>query len=341
MVTASGAGLDPHIPPAAAELQAARVARSARRRRRARARARFAAHTEPPTFGFLGRARVNVLELNLALDEALGTPAPAAQPVVEEHHMSERARTHFDLGSGHRPAGDRRLVPEARSAGADQEPGDVHRRGRQPADDDRLRPGAGRRHRAAAVHRTGRVLAVVHGALRQLRRGDGRRARQGAGGHAAQGEDRDDRRSALRRRRAPRRCRRRACAPATSCASRPASSFPATARSSRACASVDESAITGESAPVIRESGGDRSAVTGGTRVLSDWIVVRDHVRIPGETFLDRMIALVEGARAAEDAERDRAEHPAGGADAGLPAGRRDAAAVRALRRHRRSRFRC
>jgi potassium-transporting ATPase ATP-binding subunit len=60
-------------------------------------------------------------------------------------------------------------------------------------------------------------------------------------------------------------------------------------------ASVDESAITGESAPVIRESGGDRSAVTGGTRVLSDEIVVRISAK-PGETFLDRMIALVEGA---------------------------------------------
>jgi K+-transporting ATPase ATPase B chain len=60
-------------------------------------------------------------------------------------------------------------------------------------------------------------------------------------------------------------------------------------------ASVDESAITGESAPVIRESGGDRSAVTGGTRVLSDEIVVRVTSR-PGESFLDRMIALVEGA---------------------------------------------
>ncbi|MGZ8303370.1 MAG: potassium-transporting ATPase subunit KdpB [Telluria sp.] len=61
-------------------------------------------------------------------------------------------------------------------------------------------------------------------------------------------------------------------------------------------ASVDESAITGESAPVIRESGGDFSAVTGGTRVLSDWLVVRVSVD-PGQTFLDRMIAMVEGAR--------------------------------------------
>ena len=60
-------------------------------------------------------------------------------------------------------------------------------------------------------------------------------------------------------------------------------------------ASVDESAITGESAPVIREAGGDRSGVTGGTRVMSDRIVV-EITALPGESFLDRMIALVEGA---------------------------------------------
>ena len=61
-------------------------------------------------------------------------------------------------------------------------------------------------------------------------------------------------------------------------------------------ASVDESAITGESAPVIRESGGDRSAVTGGTKVISDWILIRITTE-PGNTFIDRMIALVEGAK--------------------------------------------
>jgi K+-transporting ATPase ATPase B chain len=60
-------------------------------------------------------------------------------------------------------------------------------------------------------------------------------------------------------------------------------------------ASVDESAITGESAPVIREAGGDRSGVTGGTRLVSDWLKVRITAR-PGESFLDRMISLVEGA---------------------------------------------
>ncbi len=73
MITASGAGLDPHIPPSAADLQTARVA-SARRIAAERVRELVRAHTEPPAFGFLGRARVNVLELNLALDGSLGAP---------------------------------------------------------------------------------------------------------------------------------------------------------------------------------------------------------------------------------------------------------------------------
>lgn len=61
-------------------------------------------------------------------------------------------------------------------------------------------------------------------------------------------------------------------------------------------ASVDESAITGESAPVVRESGGDRSSVTGGTRVISDWLIIQVQT-LPGQSFLDRMIAMVEGAK--------------------------------------------
>jgi K+-transporting ATPase ATPase C chain len=77
MVTASGAGMDPHIPPAAAEMQVARVAAS-RKSDPAKVRELIAAHTEPPTWGFLGRARVNVLELNLALDQAFGAPVLAS-----------------------------------------------------------------------------------------------------------------------------------------------------------------------------------------------------------------------------------------------------------------------
>jgi K+-transporting ATPase ATPase C chain len=76
MVTASGAGLDPHIPPQAAELQAPRVA-SARGVSVDKVRELVAAHTEAPTFGFLGRSRVNVLELNLALDATLGSRGTA------------------------------------------------------------------------------------------------------------------------------------------------------------------------------------------------------------------------------------------------------------------------
>ena len=73
-------------------------------------------------------------------------------------------------------------------------------------------------------------------------------------------------------------------------------SIPGDGEAVAGIASVDESAVTGESAPVIRESGGDRSAVTGGTRVLSDWLIVRITAE-PGSSFLDRMIAMVEGAR--------------------------------------------
>ena len=92
---------------------------------------------------------------------------------------------------------------------------------------------------------------------------------------------------------------------------------------------MDESAITGESAPVIREAGGDRSAVTGGTRVLSDWVKVKITSN-PGETFLDRMIALVEGAELAEDSGKC-VEHPACWADDCFSSGCGHAATVRHL----------
>ena len=89
--------------------------------------------------------------------------------------------------------------------------------------------------------------------------------------------------------------RRPSCSSATSASSSAGEVIPGDGDVIEGIASVDESAITGESAPVIRESGGDRSAVTGGTRVLSDQIAVRITTQ-PGESFIDRMIALVEGA---------------------------------------------
>ena len=89
-------------------------------------------------------------------------------------------------------------------------------------------------------------------------------------------------------------------------------------------ASVDESAITGESAPVIRESGGDRSAVTGGTRVLSDHLVIRVTAR-PGESFLDRMIAMVEGAERQKTPNEIALTDRPGRLHAGVPDGLHDA----------------
>ena len=91
MVTTSGGGLDPDIPPAAADLQANRVA-TARGVPVERVRELIRAHTEPPTFGFLGRDRVNVLELNLALDESLAPRRPTAAGRHKGTDMSERAR---------------------------------------------------------------------------------------------------------------------------------------------------------------------------------------------------------------------------------------------------------
>ena len=94
-------------------------------------------------------------------------------------------------------------------------------------------------------------------------------------------------------------------------------------------ASVDESAITGESAPVIREAGGDRSAVTGGTKVLSDRIVV-EITQEPGKSFLDRMIALVEGAERRKTPNEIALGILLAGADPDLRHRRRLAAPVRA-----------
>ena len=107
---------------------------------------------------------------------------------------------------------------------------------------------------------------------------------------------------------------------------RPANSFPGDGEVVEGVASVDESAITGESAPVIRESGGDRSAVTGGTRVLSDEIIVAHHLQSRRNVPRPHDQAG-RRRRAAENAERNRAEHSARRPDHHLPAGRGHAAA--------------
>ena len=99
---------------------------------------------------------------------------------------------------------------------------------------------------------------------------------------------------------------------------RPGEIIPGDGEVIEGIASVDESAITGESAPVVRESGGDFCSVTGGTTVVSDWLKIRITSE-PGNSFLDRMIALVEGASRKKDPQRNRAEHAAGLSDHHFP----------------------
>ena len=118
-------------------------------------------------------------------------------------------------------------------------------------------------------------VAVVHRPVRELRRGDGRGPRQGPGRRAAQDARRDDRQGASRDGAIRRGRLEPSCSVGDVCVVVAGELIPGDGEIIEGIASVDESAITGESAPVIRESGGDRSAVTGGTRVLSDRIVVR------------------------------------------------------------------
>ena len=148
-----------------------------------------------------------------------------------------------------------------------------------------------------------RGLAVADRGVRQPGRGGSRGTRQGAGRDAAAGQARDDGAPAdqLAARGRPGHAARGVRArngsdPRRLRGGRGGQAIPGDGDVVEGVASVDESAITGESAPVIRESGGDRSAVTGGTTVLSDRIVVKITSK-PGETFIDRMIALVEGAK--------------------------------------------
>ena len=141
----------------------------------------------------------------------------------------------------------------------------------------------------------GRGLALADRRLREPRGSGGRRARQGPGCDAAAGADARPRRAGCARDGDRGGGRRGPAALGRPGRRRGDEVIPGDGDVVEGVASVDESAITGESAPVIRESGGDRSSVTGGTKVLSDRIVVEITAK-PGETFIDRMIALVEGA---------------------------------------------
>ena len=130
----------------------------------------------------------------------------------------------------------------------------------------------------------------------------------------------------------------RSCARATWCWSKPASSIPGDGEVIEGVASVDEIGDHRRVGAGHPRGGGDRSSVTGGTRVLSDWLVVRITAN-PGEAFLDRMIAMVEGAKRQRTPNEIALVDPARGADARVPDRRGDAAAVLASTRSpRRSR---
>ena len=207
--------------------------------------------------------------------------------------------------------------PQARPAGDGAQPGHVRRRGRR-----RARPRSWPSSDPSLFALVGRGLAVADGRVRQPRRGGGRGPRQGAGRDAAPRQDRDHRAPAARRRHRGGRPGAAAHGSATGSWSRPARSSPATATSSRASpastsprspASRHRSSAS-PAATAARSPAAPRCSPTGSSSQIT---------AKPGESFIDRMIALVEGAVAAEDPERDRAEHPAGQPDHRVPDGDR------------------
>ena len=279
-VTTSASGIDPHISPANADLQTARIAK-VRGLSAERVQELIDEHTDGRWLGSLRRAR---------------RERARAQPCSRRGDTVTRPSA-VHLHEGHRLRGDRGLVPQARPADALPQPGHVHRRDRQRHHDGRSSSATSSRRATAS------------------RSGSPARSPSGSGSRCCSGTS---------PRRSPRAGARRRRTPSAPRARRPPRSGAPTRAASRKCprpelrrgdivvveagqiipadgeiiegvGSVDESAITGESAPVIREAGGDRSAVTGGTRLLSDRLVI-EVTQEPGQSFLDRMIALVEGA---------------------------------------------
>ena len=252
--------------------------------------------------------------------------------------MSRRQRLTFR--SRDPPPGDRGFVPQARPAADGAQSRDVRGLRRELPHHGPLssRPWSASGEAPAGFILARRPLALVHRPVRQLRRGHGRGAGQGPGRGAAQHPQDHSRQEAAG---AP--PRRSPCTLSPSTELRKGDcvlveagdTIPGDGEVIEGAASVNEAAVTGESAPVIRESGGDRSSVTGGTQVLSDWLIVRITAN-PGRDLPRPHDLAGRGGEAAEDAERDRAVDPARRPDADLPDGHRDPAAVLALQRARR-----
>ena len=217
---------------------------------------------------------------------------------MEASHLTQKYGSVGNFRSQDRLAGDLVGLRQTRSKDVDPKSCHVRGRDRHIADDDHLRSRPGERRGKSRLHLPDYRLAVDHRPVRQLCRGCRRRTRQGSG-RCAEADTYGDPSEAAR----PAQITRTSnWSPGTSLKAgdivlvEAGDIIPSDGEVVEGIASVNEFAITGESAPVIRESGGDRSAVTGGTQVLSDWIRVRI-TAAQGHTFLDRMIALVEGAQ--------------------------------------------
>ena len=269
-MTTSASGVDPQISFANARIQANRVAKE-RGLPLSQVMGLVDDTTSRPLLGLGGPKSVNVVKLNQAVSAMFGADILRSAIVP-------------------------RVVPQAPPAADAAQPGHVRRRGRRAAlDADLDRPGAGRSPPGGGGDPAWFTLTVAIWLWLTVLFGNFAEAIAEGRGKAQADTLRAMRTQTVARLRdggeKPANALRRGDVVVVDAGE----VIPGDGTVIEGIASVDESAITGESAPVIRESGGDRSAVTGGTRVLSDHIVV-EITQEPGQSFLDRMIALVEGA---------------------------------------------